>query len=165
MFEGIPRNVWQHSPEYNIPPIPRLPRIPFPVPVFLVLYISIQLMTAAVTSNSLAKQSSFRESSFVLTQAEYRKLQRIVERKWSKRIFLIWNLQFLIHFLLSLFLSHENEMSVLWLAFNSHLAEITKAVVRRCYSKWVLLKISWGPATLLKRNSDIGVFLWNLRNF
>ena len=29
-----------HSPEYNIPPIPRVPRIPFPVPVFLVLCIA-----------------------------------------------------------------------------------------------------------------------------
>ena len=28
-----------------------------------------------VTSNSLVKRSSFRESSFVLTQANYRKLQ------------------------------------------------------------------------------------------
>ena len=36
-FEGIPRNVWRHSPEYNIPPIPRVPRISFPVSVFLVL--------------------------------------------------------------------------------------------------------------------------------
>ena len=33
----------------------------------------------AVTSNSLAKRSSFRESSFVLTQANYRKLQRKVK--------------------------------------------------------------------------------------
>ena len=39
MFEDIPRNVWRPSPEYNIPPIPRVPRIPFPVPVFLFLYI------------------------------------------------------------------------------------------------------------------------------
>ena len=37
MFYDIPRNVWRHSPEYNIPPIPR---IPFPVPVFLFLYIA-----------------------------------------------------------------------------------------------------------------------------
>ena len=29
-----------HSPEYNIPPIPRVPRIPFPIPVFLILYIA-----------------------------------------------------------------------------------------------------------------------------
>ena len=35
----------------------------------------------AVTSNSLVKGSSFRESSFVLTQANYRKLQSIVKRK------------------------------------------------------------------------------------
>ena len=40
MFEDIPRNVWRHSPEYNIPPIPRVPRILFPVPVFLFLYIT-----------------------------------------------------------------------------------------------------------------------------
>ena len=40
MFEDIPRNVWEHSPEYSIPPIPCVPRIPFPVPVFLVLYIA-----------------------------------------------------------------------------------------------------------------------------
>ena len=52
----------------------------------------------SVTSNSLAKRSSFRESSFVLAQANYRKLQRIVKRKWNKRIFLFSNLQFLIHF-------------------------------------------------------------------
>ena len=44
MFGDIPRNVWRHSPEYNIPPIPRVPRIPFPVPVFLVLYIALQLV-------------------------------------------------------------------------------------------------------------------------
>ena len=36
LFEDIPRKVWQHSPEYNIHPIPRVPRIPFPVPIFLV---------------------------------------------------------------------------------------------------------------------------------
>ena len=40
MFEDIPRNVWPHSPEYSIPRIRRVPRIPFPVPVFLVLYIA-----------------------------------------------------------------------------------------------------------------------------
>ena len=32
-------------------------------------------------------------SSFVLIQANYRKLQRIVKRKWSKMIFLISNIQ------------------------------------------------------------------------
>ena len=42
MFADIPRNIWRHSPEYNIPPIPRVPRIPFPVPVFLVLYIALE---------------------------------------------------------------------------------------------------------------------------
>ena len=40
MFGDIPRNVWRHTPEYNISPIPRVPRIPFLVPVFLVLYIA-----------------------------------------------------------------------------------------------------------------------------
>ena len=38
IFEGISRNIWRHSPEYNIPPIRRVPRIPFPVPLFLFLY-------------------------------------------------------------------------------------------------------------------------------
>ena len=41
MLEKIPRNIWQHFPEYNIPLIPRVPRILFPVPVFLVLYIAL----------------------------------------------------------------------------------------------------------------------------
>ena len=40
MFEDIPRNIWRYSPEYRIPPIPHVPRIPFAVPVFLVLYIA-----------------------------------------------------------------------------------------------------------------------------
>ena len=43
MFEYIPPNVWRHSPEYNIPPIPRVPRIPFLAPLFLVLYIALLL--------------------------------------------------------------------------------------------------------------------------
>ena len=38
MFSNIPRNTWRHSPEYNIPTIPC---IPFPFPVFLVLYIAV----------------------------------------------------------------------------------------------------------------------------
>ena len=42
MFGDIPRNVWGHSSEYNISPISRVPRIPFTVPVFLVLYIAKQ---------------------------------------------------------------------------------------------------------------------------
>ena len=83
----------------------------------LTRYILIKIKVA-VTSNFLAKRSSIRESSFVLTQANYRKFQRIIKRKWNKRIFLISNLQFLIHFLLSLLSSHKNEMLVLWLAFN-----------------------------------------------
>ena len=42
MFGDIPRNVWGHSPEclaeYNIPPIPHVPHILFPIPIFLFLY-------------------------------------------------------------------------------------------------------------------------------
>ena len=67
----------------------------------------------AVTSNSLTQRSSFGESIFVLTQANYRKLQRTVKRKWNNRIFLISKLQILIHFLLSLFVSHINQMLLL----------------------------------------------------
>ena len=73
------------------------------------------LMQVAVTSNFLAKRSSFGESSVVLTNVNYRELQRTVKRKWK---FLISNLKILIHFLLSLLASHKNEMLVLWLAFN-----------------------------------------------
>ena len=39
MFGDIPLDVSRHSPEYNIPPIPRAPHIPFPVLVLVVLYI------------------------------------------------------------------------------------------------------------------------------
>ena len=42
IFGDIPRNVWRHSSEYIIPPIPRIPCILFPVPVFLVLYIALE---------------------------------------------------------------------------------------------------------------------------
>ena len=73
----------------------------------------------AVTSNSLAKRSWFRELFFLLTQANYRKLQKTVKWKWNKRIFLISNLQIPIHFLLLFLVSHEHEMLVLWLAFNN----------------------------------------------
>ena len=41
IFDDTPRNVWQHSPKRNIPPIPRVPCIPFLAPVFLVLYIAV----------------------------------------------------------------------------------------------------------------------------
>ena len=44
MFEDIPLNVWRHSMECSIPPIPRVPPIPFLVPVFLVLHIAIQII-------------------------------------------------------------------------------------------------------------------------
>ena len=49
MFNGIPRDVWEQSLEclatfpgilVDIPPIPRVPRISFPVPVLLVSYIA-----------------------------------------------------------------------------------------------------------------------------
>ena len=50
MFGDIRRNVWQHSreclktfPEYNTLPIPRVSRIPFPAPVFLVLIIAVSI--------------------------------------------------------------------------------------------------------------------------
>ena len=46
IFGNITRNVWRHSPEclsleYNIPPIPHVPRIPLPVPLFLSLYTAV----------------------------------------------------------------------------------------------------------------------------
>ena len=44
----------------------------------------------------------------------YRKFQRTVKRKWNKRIALISNLQSPIQFLLSLLVSYENEIPVLW---------------------------------------------------
>ena len=40
-----------------------------------------KITKVAVTSNSLAKRSSFRESSFVLTQVNYLKLQKTVKQK------------------------------------------------------------------------------------
>ena len=55
----------------------------------LIMHIENAEYMVAVTSNSLAKRSSFRESSFVPTQANYRKFQRTVKRKWNKSIFLI----------------------------------------------------------------------------
>ena len=48
MFEYIPPNVWRHSPEYNVPPIPRVPRIPFLAPLFLVLYIALLLQIVVI---------------------------------------------------------------------------------------------------------------------
>ena len=72
-----------------------------------------------VTSNSLAKQSSFRESSFVLMQANYQELQSIAKQKWSKRLFLTSNLEIPIHSLVSLLVPHENAMLILWLAVNN----------------------------------------------
>ena len=54
----------------------------------------------------------------MLTQANYRKHQRTVKRKWNKRVFLIPNLQIPIHFLLLLIVSRKNETLVLWLAVN-----------------------------------------------
>ena len=62
MFGDIPRNVWGHSPEYNILPIHRVPRIPFPVPVFLVLYIANIL---------LHLHSFFYKNNFIRTRTSY----------------------------------------------------------------------------------------------
>ena len=73
----------------------------------------------------LAKWSSFRKSSFALTQANYRNIQRTAQRKSKQTI----------HFLLPLLVSQENEMLVLWLAVDYTLTEITEAVVHRCSSK------------------------------
>ena len=40
MLEDFIQNVWRHSVEYKIRPIPRITHIPFPVPVILVTYIA-----------------------------------------------------------------------------------------------------------------------------
>ena len=84
---------------------------------------------AAITSNSLAKLSSFRESSFALTQVNYRKLRRTVKQKWNKIIFLISNLQ--IPFLLSLLTSYEKEILVFWLEFNAIQKQPPRAFPRK----------------------------------
>ena len=44
MFEDIPQRVWQYSPEFNVSRIPCVPRIPFSVLVFPVLYIALILL-------------------------------------------------------------------------------------------------------------------------
>ena len=77
------------------------------------------LSIVVVTSNSLFNRSPFRESSFVLAQVNYWKLQRTVKHKWSKMIFLILNLKIPIYFLLSLFVLYENEILGLWLTVNN----------------------------------------------
>ena len=71
------------------------------------------VIKVVVTSSSLAKQGSFREPNFVLTQPNYWKLQRTVKRKQNKRIIVMLNLQIPIHFLLSFLAYHENEILVL----------------------------------------------------
>ena len=48
IFEYIQRNVWRHSTEYNIPHHSPRPSHPFPVPVFLVLYIAINRLNFIV---------------------------------------------------------------------------------------------------------------------
>ena len=58
MFGDIPWNVWPHFPEYNISPIPRVPRFPFPVPVFLVLYIAIFTLQKNLMISFLRKRCS-----------------------------------------------------------------------------------------------------------
>ena len=45
MFNDIPRNIY-------IPPTPRVPRISFPVPLFLVLYIAFNLLYCIITDFS-----------------------------------------------------------------------------------------------------------------
>ena len=40
-----------------------------------------------------------------------------------------------------------------------------EALAHRCFSNLVFLKILLRPATLLKTDSEIGVFLWNLNTF
>ena len=55
----------------------------------------------------------------MLTQANCQKLQRTGRREWNMKIFLIANLQILIHFLLPLLVSQENEILVLWLTVNN----------------------------------------------
>ena len=79
------------------------------------------------------KRSSFRELSFVLTQANCWKLQRTVKRKCNKRILSISNLQISIHFLFSLLLSRENEMLVLW-------HKLTTRYLNRNYCCFFMLK-------------------------
>ena len=92
-----------------------------------------ELILVAVTSNSLAQRSWFGESTFVLTQANYRKLQRTVKRNWSKRIFLTSNLQIPIYFLLPLLVSHVNEMLLLC-------PQLTTWNLKRSYCSFFILK-------------------------
>ena len=63
MFSTIPRNVWRHSVEYKIPSIPYVLRIPFPVPVFLVLYIAIDNYIKKLTVNFINKSYFLYEKS------------------------------------------------------------------------------------------------------
>ena len=66
MFGNISRNVRRHSPEYNIPPIPR---ILFPVHVFLVLYIAeaqSNLCTLVFSTNVIEIVKRFRHAMLVV---------------------------------------------------------------------------------------------------
>ena len=71
MFSTIPRNVWRHSAEYKIPSIPHVPCIPFPVPVFLVLYIAIDNYIKKLTVNFINEsyflydKSNFIKETFI----------------------------------------------------------------------------------------------------
>ena len=80
MFGNIPQaygdilwNVWQHFPEYNIPHILRVPRIPLLVPVFLVLYIAILgiflnfYVVFAFDSSKARKLSQKKQNRMVLS--------------------------------------------------------------------------------------------------
>ena len=67
----------------------------------------------AVTSNSLAKQNSFRKP-LVLTQTNDQNLQRTLKRERKTRISLFSNLQIPINFLLSLLFWHIDEPFITW---------------------------------------------------
>ena len=67
----FPRHVWRHCPEYNIPPIPR---IPFPVPVFLFLYITSKLhiiINSAQFKNCLGKKTTRSRQYISLISENY----------------------------------------------------------------------------------------------
>ena len=94
MFEDIPQNIWRHSSECNIPLIPHVPRIPLPVPVFLVLYIA-DLVSIVVSNRAYENYSSNmlwnRVSSYVyIIFYVYRNnwepvIGEVLKRVWSRR--------------------------------------------------------------------------------
>ena len=68
MFYNISQNVWlwQHSPEYNIPPIPC---IPFPIPLFLFLHIA---WDVPITCKRKLKTDWFSSHFFSITMRYYK---------------------------------------------------------------------------------------------